>query len=93
MTNLFVIEYNVIKEVHTINKIRTIRLEKGWTQQELADKSGVPQPTISQIEKGNRKYPTHETIKKIARALGVDIDELDEDNQTQHTNEVIQRRD
>lgn len=65
-----------------IHKIRSKRLEKGWTQLELAEKSGVPQPTISQIEKGNRKYPTHENIKKIARALEVDIKELDEDNET-----------
>lgn len=50
---------------------------------ELAEKSGVPQPTISQIEKGNRKYPTHENIRRIARALEVDIAELDGDDEPQ----------
>lgn len=50
---------------------------------ELAKKSGVPQPTISQIEKGNRKFPTYENIRKIAKALGIGLEELDEDNETQ----------
>ncbi len=48
---------------------------------ELAEKSGVPQPTISQIEQGNRKYPTHESIRKIAMALEVDMQELDDDEE------------
>ncbi len=51
-------------------------MEKGWTQFDLADKSGVPQPTISQIERGNRKYPTHENIMKIAKALDLKVEEL-----------------
>ncbi|WP_431308885.1 helix-turn-helix transcriptional regulator [Halalkalibacter flavus] len=59
-----------------MNKIRIKRLEKGWTQFDLADKSGVPQPTISQIERGNRKYPTHENIMKIAKALDLKVEEL-----------------
>ena len=61
-----------------INWIREKRLEKGWTQLELAQKSGVPQPTISQIENGNRRYPTYENIKKIAKALEINIEELTE---------------
>lgn len=67
--------------MQNINAIRKKRLEKGWTQLELAVKSGVPQPTISQIEMGNRKYPTHDNIRKIARALEIDMAELDEDNE------------
>lgn len=44
---------------------------------DLAVKSGVSQPTINQIENEKRKFPTHEIIKKIARALEVEIAELD----------------
>lgn len=61
-----------------IYKIREKRLEKGWTQFELAERSGVPQPSISQIENGNRRYPTYENIKKIAKALEINIEELTE---------------
>lgn len=68
------------KEVNIINKIREKRLEKGWTQFELAEKSGVPQSTISQIERGNRKYPTHENIMKIVKALEITVEELEEES-------------
>ncbi|AUB67241.1 XRE family transcriptional regulator (plasmid) [Bacillus cereus] len=56
--------------------IREKRIEKGWTQLDLAKKSGVPQPTISQIENGYRKYPTYTNIKRIAIALNINIAEL-----------------
>lgn len=62
--------------MNVINWIREKRFEKGWTQLELAEKSGVPQPTISQIENGNRRYPTYENIIKIAKALEINIEEL-----------------
>lgn len=65
--------------MHRIKIIKAKRMERGWTQQELSEKSGVPQPTISQIEQGNRKHPTHRNIQKIAKALGVDIKELDDE--------------
>lgn len=39
-------------------------------------KSGVPQPTISQIENGYRKHPTYTNIKRIATALDINIEEL-----------------
>ncbi|WP_438805071.1 helix-turn-helix domain-containing protein, partial [Priestia megaterium] len=37
--------------------IKEKRLEKKWSQTYLAQLSGVPQPTISQIENGTRQYP------------------------------------
>lgn len=43
-------------------------------------KSGVPQPTISQIENGYRKYPTYTNIKRIAIALNINIAELTVEN-------------
>lgn len=64
--------------MNTIKRIKEKRLEKGWTQFELAEKSGVPQPTISQIENGTRKQPTHQNIMKIAKALEIKVEELSE---------------
>lgn len=66
--------------MYIINTIRARRFEKGWTQLELAEKSGVSQPTISQIERGDRRYPTHENIKKIARALEISMEERTKDS-------------
>lgn len=63
-----------------MKRIREKRIEKGWTQLDLAKKSGVPQPTISQIENGYRKYPTYTNIKRIAIALNINIAELTVEN-------------
>ncbi|MGG3641479.1 helix-turn-helix transcriptional regulator [Bacillus gobiensis] len=67
-----------------IKKVREKRLEKGWTQFELGERSGVSQPTISQIENGNRKHSTHQNIMKIAEALGIKVEELTEKNPLQY---------
>lgn len=56
-------------------RVKEKRLEKGWTQAVFAEKSGVPQSTISAIETGVRK-PTFETIKMIADGLGCSVDDL-----------------
>ncbi|HDR7494134.1 TPA: helix-turn-helix transcriptional regulator [Bacillus cereus] len=63
-----------------MKRIREKRIEKGWTQLDLAKKSGVPQPTISQIENGYRKYPTYTNIKRIAIALNINIEEITVEN-------------
>lgn len=63
-----------------MKRIREKRIEKGWTQLDLAKKPGVPQPTISQIENGYRKYPTYTNIKRIATALNINIAELTVEN-------------
>ncbi|MGN5468074.1 helix-turn-helix domain-containing protein [Lactiplantibacillus plantarum] len=55
-------------------RIRELRQKLGLSQSALADKSGVPQTTISAIESGTNL--TYETAKKLAHALGVSTDEL-----------------
>jgi transcriptional regulator with XRE-family HTH domain len=55
-----------------VESVRRIRLERGWSQQDLADKSGVGQDTISGIESG-RHEPRPSTLRKLARALEVEV--------------------
>ncbi|EOQ19684.1 MULTISPECIES: helix-turn-helix domain-containing protein [Bacillus cereus group] len=57
--------------------IKEKRKNKGWTQLTLAKQSGVPQPTISQIERGERTSPSYQNIIKIAKALEISIEELE----------------
>jgi transcriptional regulator with XRE-family HTH domain len=38
--------------------------------------SGVQQPTISGIERGDTKYPAHESLRRLSDVLGVSIEEL-----------------
>jgi len=51
------------------------RLERGLTQVQLARKSLVPQPNLSNIEKGKSDV-TLGTLKKVAQALEIRIGEL-----------------
>lgn len=56
--------------------IRELRQEHGWTQQDLAERAELSQVSISDIERGVRN-PKLNNIRKIAKALGVHIDEID----------------
>ena len=49
-------------------RILELRLEKGYSQEELAKKAGTKQAVISRIENGESE-PRLETINKIAKAL------------------------
>jgi transcriptional regulator with XRE-family HTH domain len=49
-------------------QILVMRQEKGMTQAELAKKAGIPQPNLSNIEKGKQDL-TVTTLRKIAYAL------------------------
>ena len=57
------------------NKMRELRKEKRLKQVELAEKVGVFQSELSEIETGVRK-PNVYLAKRIARALGVSLDEI-----------------
>lgn len=48
---------------------------RGMTGKELAEKTGLAAPYMSQLENGNREG-TIDTFKKIAAALRVDIDDI-----------------
>lgn len=51
--------------------LREWRKSKGLTQEGLADKSGVDQSTISNLEIGRASQPTFTTACKLARALRI----------------------
>ena len=54
-----------------INLLIQERGRLGWTQEQLAERSGIGQPEISKIERG-RKSPTLETYARLAAALGME---------------------
>ena len=56
-------------------RLKTLRKEKGLSQEELALKSGLNRPYLSAIEKGKRNVSL-EVMEKLAGALGVEIGEL-----------------
>lgn len=64
-------------EILRANIIR-LRGSRGWTQRELAERAGLS--TVAMIESGARgSKPSHETVRKIAAAFGMEVDELYDD--------------
>jgi len=55
--------------------LRSIRLEKKLTQEELADKAGMHFTYIGQIERGKRN-PSLVNLERLAKALKVSAGQL-----------------
>lgn len=51
--------------------VRDKRERSGMTQRALAIKAGIPQPALSDIERGKTKLPNADLRRKLAAALGV----------------------
>ena len=56
--------------LYIIEKIKSVRINKGVSQMELSLRSNLSQSFIANIEKG-KKQPSVLTLLKIADALGV----------------------
>jgi transcriptional regulator with XRE-family HTH domain len=61
-------------------KLRKYRLEKGWTQAELAQQAGLGVNTISNYEKGKTYPQNREVYTVLARLLDVNPDHLRNEN-------------
>lgn len=61
---------------HVGQTIKRLREQANMTQIELAEKAGLTQSHVSRIENAEHS-PTHFTLDKIAKALSVEIRELD----------------
>ena len=61
--------------VYIGDKLKEVRTRRLLTQNELADKAGVSQSTIANIERNNAE-PQFRTIRKLAKALDIDPTEL-----------------
>jgi transcriptional regulator with XRE-family HTH domain len=53
--------------------VRDLRTALGWRQRTLADKAGVSQPWISEIERGRCPDVSIETIDRLLRAMGAQL--------------------
>lgn len=66
-------------------RIKEIREQKGISQSELSDKSGVTRATIWKLETGEDEVTTSKTLLKIAEALGVTVGDLFLDHEVKPT--------
>ena len=60
---------------HLHSALRALRIRKGLTQSELAQRGGVVDATISRIERG-RLHPSTAVIVRLAAALEVSVESL-----------------
>jgi transcriptional regulator with XRE-family HTH domain len=56
--------------------IKKRRTKMGLSQEDFAQKSGVKYTTLTKIESGVIKTPSVLMVEKIAKALGVSIEDL-----------------
>ena len=53
-------------------RVAELRAAKGWTQEELAARSGVGRVTIARIERGGTTRVEFDVLDRLATAFGVD---------------------
>jgi len=58
------------------NNIKKYRQKLGISQDRLSKMADVTYNTIIKIESGSSQNPTIDTLSKIAKALGVSVDDL-----------------
>jgi transcriptional regulator with XRE-family HTH domain len=70
--------------------VRKLRLQKSWSQEKLADLTGLSTRTIQRIERGHK--PSLESLKLLSDVFAVDVATLEQgdvmdDDKVLHTNE------
>lgn len=71
--------------MNVLEKIKKYRLERNWTEYQLAENSGLPQSTISSWYRKNQ-IPTISSLEKICKAFNITLSQFFSDDNL----EVIQ---
>ncbi len=64
---------NTKKAGHIGQRIKTLRIEKGLTQEDLGEKLGLDKGTVSKMERGENA-PTAKTLIALKKLFGVSTD-------------------
>jgi transcriptional regulator with XRE-family HTH domain len=67
---------SITQKKEKLMMIQKLRLQRGWSQQQLAEISGLSSRTISRIERG--ETPSLESLKALAAVFNVDFNTLKE---------------
>lgn len=57
-------------------RVKKFRKQKGWSQQKLAEKTGLSFNAITKIEQGRAAHPTLKTLIKLSDVFKISLDEL-----------------
>ncbi len=63
-------------DINIGENFKKYRLKAGLSQEEFAQKAGVKYTTLTKIESGVIKKPSVIVMAKIAKALGISIEDL-----------------
>jgi len=59
-----------------LKNLKKLRNKKGWSQERLAREADISYQTLIKIEQERIKNPKLQTLVKLAKALGVSLDDL-----------------
>ena len=65
----------MVAVVYVGERLKTLRIRRALTQQELAERSGLSKNALNRIEL-DKAEPRMSTLRKLAKALDVDPAEL-----------------
>jgi transcriptional regulator with XRE-family HTH domain len=68
-----------VREPQADSKLHQARLARGVTQEELARVTGISRRTLQRIERGEMSNPHIRQLTNCALALGLELDDLIED--------------
>lgn len=72
------------------SRLRTIRKQRGLTQEKLGELAGVHYSYIGQVERGD-KVPSLKTLHKLARALDTDLNYFLEEQETYYASSDVDK--
>ena len=58
------------------NRVRALREERGWSQEQLARLAGVPASWLAMVELGVSDQPSAESLSRLADAFGISVQTL-----------------
>ena len=72
-----------------LENLKRAKQEKGMTTKQIAEKTKLPEKTISRILSGDTDNPYIDTIQRIAAALGCSLDDILADTKVVVATETI----
>lgn len=61
-----------------IEKLKNRKRQLGWTNQKLAEESGVPVGTLNKIFNGTTRYPRDKTLNAMVDAMGMNFYDIED---------------
>ena len=59
-----------------VETLKRLKKQSKMTTAEIAEKSGIPEPTLEKLFAGKTKRPTLQTVTKLAHLFGCTLDDL-----------------